>query len=76
MQATSGQLETRGREEVLMRVIRELVAELHPESSLHLTLDSSLDRELGLSSLARMELLTRLERADFGANPVADVRDA
>lgn len=62
MQSPSGQLETRGREEVLMRVIRELVAELHPESSLHLTLDSSLDRELGLSSLARMELLTRLER--------------
>lgn len=63
LQSTSGQGETASREETLMRVIRELVAELHPGSSLYLSLDSSLDRDLGLSSLARMELLARLERA-------------
>ena len=47
----------------LLRVIKELVEELHPEQlkSLNISLDSSLDRDLGLDSLARMELLTRLE---------------
>ena len=52
------------RQEVLLRLIRELLDELHPQAghSLQLTLDSSLDRDLGLNSLARMELLVRLER--------------
>ncbi len=51
-------------EERLLQIIRELAEELHPEAghSLSLNLDSSLDRDLGLNSLARMELLTRLER--------------
>ncbi len=55
------------RQETLLRLIRHLVDELHPRAgrSLHLTLDSSLDRDLGLNSLARMELLVRLER-EFG----------
>jgi 1-acyl-sn-glycerol-3-phosphate acyltransferase len=60
----SPQAQTPDREEVLLRIVRELIDELHPEAGhfFHLTLDSSLDRDLGLNSLARMELLTRLER--------------
>jgi 1-acyl-sn-glycerol-3-phosphate acyltransferase len=53
-----------GHEERLLRIIRDLAEELHPGTgrSLPLNLDSSLDRDLGLNSLARMELLVRLER--------------
>ena len=52
-------------EEKLLQIIRELVKELHSVTdwSQPLTLDSSLDRDLGMNSLARMELLDRLERA-------------
>ena len=44
--------------------MREIVAELHPHLGTRagVTLDSSLDRDLGLDSLSRMELLSRLER--------------
>jgi len=46
----------------LLQVIRQLAEELHPEApQASVMLDSSLDRDLGLDSLARMELLTRLE---------------
>ncbi|UZP68123.1 AMP-binding protein [Desulfovibrio mangrovi] len=53
-------------EDLLLRLVRELVAELHPKAAdrpVHL--DHSIDRDLGLDSLARMELLTRVENA-FG----------
>ena len=55
-------------EQSVMETVREVVAELHPHlaQSSRLTLDSSLDRDLGLDSLSRMELLARLERR-FGA---------
>ncbi|WP_419174563.1 AMP-binding protein [Desulfosediminicola sp.] len=48
----------------LLGIVTALVGEIHPAgtSELKITLDSELDRELGLDSLARMELLTRLER--------------
>jgi acyl carrier protein len=47
----------------LLKVIQELAEELHPDvSAVFVELDSSLDRDLGLDSLARMELLTRLEK--------------
>ncbi|MCL7487411.1 MAG: AMP-binding protein [Desulfobulbaceae bacterium] len=50
----------------VLDVIRQLAVELHPElSSAVVDLDSSLERDLGLDSLARMELLTRLENS-FG----------
>ena len=54
--------------ESLVAAIREVVAELHPHLGTRagITLDSSLDRDLGLDSLSRMELLSRLERR-FGA---------
>ncbi len=46
----------------LLTVIGQLAEELHPDfQSSRVTLDSSLDRDLGLDSLARMELLARLE---------------
>ena len=50
--------------ESLLAAMREVVAELHPHSGTWagITLDSSLDRDLGLDSLSRMELLSRLER--------------
>ncbi len=53
--------------ESLLPIIAKLMEELHPEAVLHrqITLDSALDRDLGLDSLARMELLTRLEK-EFG----------
>ena len=47
----------------LLQLIRQLAEELHPEIDIpSIELDSSLDRDLGLDSLARMELLARLER--------------
>jgi 1-acyl-sn-glycerol-3-phosphate acyltransferase len=51
----------------LLEVVRQLALELHPhkEQVLPVSLDSSLDRDLGFDSLGRVELLVRLERA-FG----------
>ncbi len=51
--------------EALLQILAQLLAELHPEaaSRLAISLDSRLDRDLGLDSLARMELLARLEKA-------------
>ncbi len=48
----------------VLHLVRELVLELHSERSqtLRVGLDSSLDRDLGLDSLGRAELLLRLER--------------
>jgi 1-acyl-sn-glycerol-3-phosphate acyltransferase len=49
----------------LLETIRQLASELHPHKAdtLTVTLDSALERELGLDSLGRMELLARLEQA-------------
>ncbi len=56
---TSNQLQN-----TLIHVIEQLVDELHAKRvyAHSVSLDSSLDRDLGLDSLARMELLTRLEK--------------
>lgn len=53
-----------GNGEALLQLIRQLMDELHPDTrfSRPVTLDSSLDRDLGLDSLARVELLARLEQ--------------
>ena len=50
--------------ESLLKVVRQLAAELQPgrKELSSVTLDSSLDRDLGLDSLARVELLIRIER--------------
>jgi len=53
---------------LLLELLGELVTELRPVQSvtLRIELKSSLDRDLGRDSLARMELLSRIERR-FGA---------
>lgn len=56
-----------GRTDALLGLVRELAAELHRtplERRVHL--DADLDRDLGMDSLARVELLSRAERR-FGA---------
>jgi len=49
----------------LLNIVRDLAIELHPEESetLRVGLDSHIDHDLGLDSLAQAELLVRLERA-------------
>ncbi len=53
----------------LLEILHRLVQELHPEyvRERSVSLDNSLDRDLGLDSLARMELLRRLE-THFGVS--------
>jgi len=48
----------------LLAVVRQTFLDLHrqPERGIRITLDSSLDRNLGFDSLARVELLLRIER--------------
>lgn len=55
--------------QALLSQVRDIVIELHPHmrERVQVTLDSALDKDLGLDSLARMELLERLERR-FGAS--------
>src|SRR5213082_628416 len=60
------QLDTSAVRERVLEVIRTLLSELGSQGALPmLSLSSQLDRELGLGSLERVELLTRLEAA-FG----------
>src|SRR4029077_10112151 len=49
----------------LSRLVRDLVWELHPhmQRRIAITLDSDLDRDLGLDSLGRAELVLRIDRA-------------
>ncbi|NJD34217.1 MAG: AMP-binding protein, partial [Betaproteobacteria bacterium] len=47
----------------LLSLVDRLVAEVRPGGRSAATLDSKLDRDLGLDSLARVELLTRIEQA-------------
>lgn len=54
----------------LLDIVADLVAELHPEAAGPApTLDSMFDRELGLDSLSRVELIGRVETAFFVALP-------
>ena len=48
--------------DALLRLVDEVVRELQPGTTRHAGLDSALDRELGLDSLSRVELLARIER--------------
>ena len=50
-------------EDVVLTAVRETVAEVNPTSHATVTLGSSLERDLGLDSLVRVELLVRLEAA-------------
>lgn len=49
----------------LLGIVRDMANELHPQRRPAVALDSQLTRELGFDSLARVELIARLERA-FG----------
>ncbi|MGD8497352.1 MAG: phosphopantetheine-binding protein, partial [Chromatiales bacterium] len=54
------------RAKVLLGLVELLLADLHPgRPAARVTLDSTLDRDLGIDSLGRMELLARIER-EFG----------
>ena len=55
--------------EGVLSVVQQLVLELHPHrrSRRHIGLDARLDRDLGIDSLGRVELLYRLERG-FGVS--------
>ncbi|MEA2115878.1 MAG: AMP-binding protein, partial [Thermodesulfobacteriota bacterium] len=63
-ESNSRTIPSAGNDEALLQLIRQLMDELHPDMrfSSPVTLDSSLDRDLGLDSLARVELLARLEQ--------------
>lgn len=56
---------TEGVPEALVAIVEGTWRELHPEAAerVAVALDSSLDRDLAFDSLARMELLLRIERA-------------
>ncbi|MEA3192197.1 MAG: hypothetical protein QOD26_530 [Betaproteobacteria bacterium] len=51
----------------LLAVVAAVAREAHPNFGADVALDSSLERDLGLDSLARVELVLRLER-EFGAS--------
>lgn len=50
--------------ETILEIVNDLMVELHPDASRYqeVHLDSDLDMDLGLDSLARMELIARLEK--------------
>src|SRR5437868_13726817 len=50
----------------LLGVVAQVAREARPNVEAHVTLDSSLERDLGLDSLARVELVLRVER-EFAA---------
>ncbi len=53
--------------ERLLEVVTAVAKEARPHVTPHVTLDSSLEKDLGLDSLARVELVLRLE-SEFGAS--------
>ncbi|MCZ7566556.1 MAG: AMP-binding protein [Burkholderiales bacterium] len=63
---TDGARAAQDRPTVLLGLLRELVAETRQGERVEVSLDSRLDRDLGLDSLARVEIGLRIERA-FGA---------
>ena len=80
-ESTSGKGKARepaGAAAELLAILRELVEELHPRSRgrVEVGLDRRLDRDLGLDSLTRMELLSRLEARFQVGLPVSPVAEA
>ena len=49
----------------LLEIVRDLLAEINPDQRQHIkpVLDNSLDHDLGLDSLAQVELLVRIEKS-------------
>src|SRR5262245_55000926 len=70
-------LDRPSREGELIAVVRELVRELSPQRLKRgdVTLASRLDRDLGIDSLARTELVLRIERAFRVRLPVTEVAE-
>jgi 1-acyl-sn-glycerol-3-phosphate acyltransferase len=79
--------EEASRERALIAVVSELVRELHPQAKtpLDVARSSQLDRDLGIDSLGRTELILRIQRAlrvrlpievVSEANTVGDILDA
>ncbi|MGO9360302.1 MAG: AMP-binding protein, partial [Xanthobacteraceae bacterium] len=66
------------REQELRAVIRELVSELHPQRAklMDVSRSSRLERDLGIDSLGRTELILRIERAFRVRLPGAVVGEA
>src|SRR3954469_1975927 len=53
----------------LLAVVAEVAREARPHVDTYVGLDSSLERDLGLDSLARVELVLRLERGSAASRP-------
>src|SRR5687768_2922406 len=70
-------LDTPSREHELLAVVRELVRELSPQRLKRgdVTLATGLDRDLGIDSLARTELVLRIERKFRVRLPVPEVAE-
>lgn len=64
MKDTTGKNDASQKSDRLIGVVRQLAEELHEgrDAGLAISLDSALDRDLGFDSLARVELLSRIER--------------
>ena len=60
----------------LLEIVRQLLQEVHPGLSIEVGLDSSLERELRLDSLARVELLLRVAQAFAVTLPEAALAEA
>ncbi|HEY4721838.1 MAG TPA: AMP-binding protein, partial [Anaerolineae bacterium] len=70
--------ERTSRESDLITVVRELVHELHGERGklINVRLSSRLDRDLGIDSLSRTELILRIERAFLVRLPIRVMGEA
>jgi len=55
--------EATGSADALLAVVEQMVHDTRHGGTLHAALDSSLERDLGMDSLARVELVLRVERA-------------
>jgi acyl carrier protein len=55
--------ETAANADALIAVVEQMVRDTRHGRAVHITLDSSFERDLGLDSLARVELVLRIERA-------------
>ena len=64
VQAVDAEYASDKTEENLLQLIQALVNEVHPQrpSSAVITLDSTFEKDLGLDSLARVELISRVEK--------------
>ena len=78
MNAPVGQAEIGGTSRALIAVITDLVRELHGQGgrALDVSLSSRLDRDLGIDSLGRTELVLRIERVFRVRLPVGVMGEA